>query len=114
MPNSRLFLSLNTTHYTHIPTYTYTYTPTTTTTTIMQASSYINRTKLIILYRALIIYNATTTSAATTATAIRNPNPILYMRGQQLALYIYSPQGRTVLALLGQDVEIVRGNVRPY
>ena len=62
------------------------------------------------MHRALVIYNA---AVAAAAQASGNPNPILRVGGQQLAPFVHSPQRRAVLALPGQDVEIVRGNVRP-
>ena len=60
------------------------------------------------LLRALVLYNAVVAAAQ-----LRRQNPVLHVGGQQLAPYVHSPQGRAVLALPGQDVEFVRGSIRP-
>lgn len=60
--------------------------------------------------RALILYNA---AVAAAAAAGANQNPVLIVGQQQLAFWVHSPQARAVLALMGRDVEFVRGSITP-
>jgi hypothetical protein len=69
--------------------------------------SFSRTTTLVNTVRALVLYNAAL------ALAQADQDLVLIVRGQQMAAFVHSPQGRAVLALPGQDMVFVRGAITP-